>query len=110
MMRALAMVLGLGLASCGSAEKKSDAFDEILVQLEKFKTEMCACTDAACADRVSEARREFKKTMRDRLAKDAKPTAEQDRKGKAFETELRACRTALLDPDGSGAGSADVPE
>jgi hypothetical protein len=102
MLRVLVIGLGLGLLA-GCPKKSSDPFDEILVQLEKFKTEMCACTDVACADRVSEARREYKKTMRDKLAKGAKPTDEQDRKGKTFESELQACRKALVDPAGSAA-------
>jgi hypothetical protein len=96
-MRAFAMALGLVVMSCGGG--KGDKFDEILVQLGKFKTEMCACKDAACADKVSEARREYKKTMRDKLDKDARPTDEQDRKGKAVEAELQACRKVLMPAD-----------
>ncbi len=106
-MRSLAIVLGLVVIGCKGG---NDKFDEILGQLEKFKTEMCACQDTACADRVSQARLDYKKTMRDKLDKDAKPTAEQDKKGKAFEAELQACRRALT-ASGSGAGSAtDRPE
>lgn len=102
-MRTLAIVLGL-VVGCGDS-KTPDKFDEILGQLEKFKTEMCACTDAACADRVLDARREYKKTMRDSLDANAKPTDAQDKKGKAFEAELLSCRKQLS----SAAGSAETP-
>ena len=48
-------------------------------------------------------------TMRDKLDKNATPTAEQDKKGKAIEAELQTCRRTLTSPDGS-AGSAERPE
>jgi len=105
-MRTLVIVLGLAVMGCGHA--KGDKFDEILDQLGKFKTEMCACKDAACAQKVSEARRDFKSTMRDRLDKGAKPTDAQDKQGKTIESELQACRKALMPAD--GAGSAAAPE
>src|SRR5687767_11982752 len=95
-MRTLAIVLGLTLMGCPGEKNK---FDEILGQLEKFKTEMCACKDVACADKVSDARREYKKTMRDKLDKNAKPTEAQDKQGKAYEAELQACRKALMPAD-----------
>lgn len=94
--------------SCGPG--KADKFDEILAQLDKLKTEMCACKDLACADRVMDARREYKKTMRDKLDKDAKPTEAQDKQGKAVEAELQACRKALRNADESAAGSADAAD
>jgi hypothetical protein len=82
---------------CGGG--KADKFDDILAQLTKFKTEMCACRDAACADKVSEARRDYKKTMRDQLDKNAKPSADQDKQGKQIEADLQACRKALMPAD-----------
>lgn len=107
--RVLGVVFGLALAGCPS-KKGSDKFDEILGQLERFKTEMCACKDAACADKVTEARREYRKTMREKLDKDAKPSAEQDRKGKAFEAELQACRKAVMPPDENPNAHPENPE
>jgi hypothetical protein len=109
-MRTLAIVLGLTVG-CGGG--KADKFDEILAQLEKFKIEMCACKDVACADRVLDARRDYRKTMRDSLDKNAKPSDAQDAKGKAFESELQACRKKLTGPaggSGSSAGAAEEPE
>ena len=94
-MRMLAIVVGLAVTGCGREPANADKFDAILAQLEKFKTEMCACKDTACVSRVAEARREYKRTMRDRLDKDARPTAAQDQKGKAVEAELQACRKKL---------------
>ena len=82
---------------------------EILGQLESFKTQMCACKDVACADKVTEARREYRKTMREKLDKGSKPSAAQDRKGKALEVELQACRKALV-PETGSAGSGNAVE
>lgn len=103
MVRSLAIVLGMAVMGCGG--KGGDRFDEILAELAKFRDEMCACKDAACVDKVSEARLAYKKTMRDKLEKNAKPSAEQDKKGKAIEAELQACRRALRSPEGSGSAS-----
>lgn len=106
-MRMLAIVVGLAIMGCGGREAaNADKFDAILAQLEKFKTEMCACKDSACVSRVTDARREYKRTMRDKLDKDAKPTAAQDQKGKAVEAELQACRKKLA----SGAGEVQAED
>ncbi len=107
-MRALVLVVGFaGFAVGCKGGAGADKFDEILGQLESFKTQMCACKDVACADKVTEARREYRKTMREKLDKGSKPSAAQDRKGKALEVELQACRKALVPETGSaGSGSA----
>lgn len=108
-MRTLAFVL-VAVMGCKSDQRaQRDKFDEILGRLESFKTQMCACKDVACADKVTEARREYRKTMREKLDKGSKPSAEQDRKGKALEAELQACRKALVPDTGSaGSGSSAV--
>jgi hypothetical protein len=103
-MRALLLVGLLGVVGC---KKDGDRFEAILTQLATFKDQMCACKDAACADKVSEARREYKKTMRDQLGKDAKPTDDQDRRGKQLEADLQTCRKALSAD--SAPGSAATP-
>lgn len=104
-MRTLVLVLGLVVGCKGGG----DRFDEILGELESFKTQMCACKDAACADQVMDARREYRKTMRQKLEKGAKATEEQDRRGKALEAELQACRRALT-PAEKETGSATPEE
>ena len=109
-MRTLAFVGALVVGALGCKGGSGDKFDEILTQLEKFKVEMCACKDAACASKVADERREYKRTMRDKLDKGAKPSPEQDRKGKAIEAELAACRKALLEPAGNTGSATTDPE
>jgi len=111
-MRAIVLAVVLGVVGCKGGDTKAAAsgpFDDILVQLEKFKTEMCACKDLACATKVTEARRDYRKVMRQKLEKGSKPSPEQDKQGKALEGELQACRKAL-EPAASGSGSSGAPE
>ncbi len=115
MMLALAIVLGA--SGCGGS--KDDKFELVLRDLDRFKTRMCACADQACVDQVSGELRTYRKGMRERLDKGAKPTAAQDARGKQIDKATRDCRgkhdaTPERDPaaDGpTGAGSAvdDVP-
>lgn len=105
-MRALLLVCVLGVVGC--KKDAGDRFEEILTELGKLKDQMCACKDAACADKVGEARRDYKKTMREKLDKNAKPTEDQDRRGKQLESDLQACRRALMPAD--TAPEAPAPE
>ncbi|MBL0220704.1 MAG: hypothetical protein IPQ07_43405 [Myxococcales bacterium] len=83
------LVLGLGgLSACGGKDK----FDEVLGELEGFKTRMCECKDKACAEKVQEDWRAYRKTMKEKLGKDTKPSEAQDKKGKALDEDMRVCR------------------
>jgi len=74
----------------GSGEAKG--FDDVLTRLAAFKTEMCACTDKACADRVQDAWKAYRAAMKDQLGSAATPSDEQDARGKVLDTEMKACR------------------
>lgn len=90
-----------------------DPYEKGLVELEGFRTRMCACADVPCTDKVFD---EFK-TWRVNIRKTGKkPTAEQDRKGNEIDKAMRACRANVTAKPGSnanagsGAGSADPLE
>jgi len=80
----------------GSGEAKS--FDDVLTKLATFKTEMCACVDKACADRIHDAWKAYRATMKDQLGSAATPSDEQDARGKVLDTEMKACRGKFEKP------------
>lgn len=77
-----------GLGACGGGDK----FDDVLNEMDKFKTKMCACTDQACTDKVQDEWREYRKGMKDKIGKDSKPSEAQDKRGRAIDEEMRTCR------------------
>jgi len=85
-----------GCRTKGSGEAKS--FDDVLTQLATFKTEMCACADKACAERVQDAWKAYRATMKDQLGSAATPSDEQDARGKVLDTEMKACRGKFEKP------------
>jgi hypothetical protein len=80
------------------------SFDQVLDRLAELKTRMCACTDPACADKVQDEWGAYRASMKDRLGKDAKPDDAQDKRGRALDVEMKACRDKF-----TGAGSAATP-
>ena len=90
------------LLGCGGG--KTDEFDKVLTELEGFKTKMCACTDKACVDKVQDDWRAYRKTMRDKLGKDSKPSEAQDKRGRDLDEEMRACRKKYDADAGNGTG------
>lgn len=89
----------IALAGCGGS-KKPDKFDDSLAALEALATKMCACTDAACASSVQSELTALRKTFRDKHGTD-KASADQEKRGRAFEEQLRACR-AKANGEGQG--------
>jgi hypothetical protein len=87
----IAASLLVGLAGCGGA----DRFDEVLGELEGFKNRMCACADRACADKVQDDWRAYRKTMKDKLGTDGKPNEAQDKRGRVLDEEMRVCRRKI---------------
>lgn len=98
-MIAVGLVLGIGgLSACGGKDK----FDEVLGELEGFKNRMCECKDKTCADKVQEDWRAYRKTMKEKLGKDTKPSEAQDKKGRALDEEMRVCRKKYDEAPGAG--------
>lgn len=106
-MRKLLIVASVvfGLSACSK-----DKFDEVLGEVEGFKNKMCACKDEACADKVQEEWRGYRKTMREKLGKDAKPSEEQDQKFRALNKAMRECRRSARGDGGGGGGESDPAE
>jgi len=92
----LVLLACLALTGCASKDK----YDEVLGDLEAFETRMCACTDKACADKVQDDARAYRLTIADRIGRDTKdkPTEAQDKRGRASEERMRACRKKLDAP------------
>jgi hypothetical protein len=88
--------LVLALTSCTS----KDRYDEVLDDLDGLASRMCACTDKACADKVQDDARAYKRTIQDRIGRDSKdkPSEAQEAKGRAADEKLRACRKKLDAP------------
>lgn len=89
-MRAWFLVLLLA-AGC----HKKDRFDAILADLEVYTTRMCACADAACAERVSTELRGYRDTLASRVG-NAKASDEQEERGRKLDYDLRECRKKLV--------------
>ena len=66
-------------------------FEEVLTRLADYKTQICACTDKACADQVRDGWKAYRSTMKERLGSAATPSDEQDARGKVIDTEMNAC-------------------
>jgi len=95
----------VGLGGCG----KKDKFDEVLGEMGSLKDKMCACTDKACVDKVQDEWKAYRKSMKDKLGKDAKPNDEQNKKGQALDDEMRKCRHKFDDAAGSGSAATETP-
>ncbi|MBL9017915.1 MAG: hypothetical protein JNL83_27260 [Myxococcales bacterium] len=84
---ALALVLAFGCSN--------DEFDTMLDQLAVFRDQACACADVACADKALADWRAYRNRAMAQVAKDARPSEKQERRGRALEDDLRRCREKL---------------
>lgn len=92
-----------GLAGCSK-----DKFDDMLGELEGFKNKMCECKDEACADKVQDDWRAYRKTMKEKIGKDSKPSEAQDKKGRDLTSQMRECRrNARKSGDAGGAAEKE---
>ncbi len=90
-MRTWAFAAMLLVGACHS----NDKFDDALAQFTTFRDRMCACTDAACADKVQTEWRSYRDSIVEKVGRDAKPNAAQENKGRALQEEMRGCRKKL---------------
>jgi hypothetical protein len=93
-------VTNIGSAGSGSG---SDPFAAALVEMEGFKTKMCACTDKACADKVQEDIKTWDRLMRSKIT--AKPTDAQKVRGQGLENEIKECRKKAETATAGAAGA-----
>jgi len=98
----------VGLSTLGGCGKK-DKFDEVLGEMGSLKDKMCACTDKACVDKVQDEWKAYRKSMKDKIGKDTKPSESQDKKGRELDDEMRKCRHKFDDAAGSGSAATETP-
>lgn len=98
---AIAAKAATGSAMQPTGSAAGDPFDNALVDLEAFKTRMCACKDKPCADRIQADISAWRRAFSSRTGT-AKPTTLQDARGKAIDKEVKACRQTAE----AGTGSA----
>jgi hypothetical protein len=75
--------------------------DEVISDLEGWKSKMCACTDKACTEKVEADFDKWEDTMMKKM-KDVKPDDVDDSqkaKFKSLEKEYRACRKKYDAPE-----------
>ncbi|MGE0869133.1 MAG: hypothetical protein AB7P03_11230 [Kofleriaceae bacterium] len=83
-----------------SACESSNPHDDVLLDWAALKAKMCGCPDKACADTVMAEWTEYRMSLNTKVGK-AKPTADQERRGRELEAALRECRRKIV-PAGSG--------
>src|SRR5205823_6159502 len=92
-----------GPTSAPTTPVLEDRFDLAMVDLEGFRSQMCACTDVACTDKVfsdfTTWRMELKKSNTGK-----RPSKDQEQKGNAIDREIKACRARIA----AGMGTASA--
>ena len=99
--------LVLALGACG----KKDKLDQAISDFEGWKSKMCACKDAACAEKTHEDYKkwedEMEKTMKDMDEKSMDKSKLE--KLEKIDDEMKDCRRKLRAPDPAPAAPA-APE
>jgi len=90
-----------GLGSGAGGSEANAKIEIALVELERLRNKLCACTDAACADQVTAEKKAWEVAMRQKMGT-AKPDDKQKQRGQLFEDGMQECRKRLA---GGGGGS-----
>ncbi|MEJ7601465.1 MAG: hypothetical protein WKG01_26410 [Kofleriaceae bacterium] len=90
---------GLGSGAGGS---EANAQVEIaLVELERYRDKLCACSDVGCADNITEEKKAWERALRTRLGA-TRPEDKQKQRGRLFEDGMAECRKRI-----AGGGATD---
>jgi len=107
-MRKLSLIATLVLAiGCG----KKDKLDQALSDFEGWKSKMCACKDAACAEKTHE---DYKK-WEDQMEKDMKDIDKEKvdkskmEKFESIEKEMKACRRKFKEAEPPPPAGGETP-
>lgn len=93
-------VLVLALAGCG----KKDKLDQALSDFEGWKDKVCACKDAACAEKEFEGYKAWEDKMEKELGDvDKEKNKEKLEKFEAVEKEMKACRRKFREAEAPAA-------
>jgi len=80
--------------------------DAAIVELERYREKMCACTDIACSETVFKEFAQWRQDFRKANVGRPKPSAEQEKTGNDINRALMQCRIKLSVTAGKGSGSA----
>jgi hypothetical protein len=95
-MKAFFSIVGFAfLVGCGGG-----GIDGVIKEYEGFKDKMCACKDAACAEKVQADANAFIMKAAEKF-KDSKPSKEQDEKFDKIQNAMEECEKKA-----SGGGEA----
>jgi hypothetical protein len=83
-----------GLGSGAGGSEANAKIEIALVELERFRNALCACTDAACADQVTADKKAWEVTMRQKMGT-AKPDDKQKQRGQLYEDGFQECRKRI---------------
>ncbi|CAN5917130.1 hypothetical protein BH11MYX2_BH11MYX2_28410 [soil metagenome] len=93
----------------GSSTPAKDERDEMLTKMSEFTDRVCACTDAACASKVSDELQQWTVDFANKTAASkALPTAEQLKKVEELQGKFVGCVQKLPPAQGSGSGSGSA--
>jgi hypothetical protein len=91
-MKRIAVTAAFLLAACG---KDKQPGEELVPQLRAIKDEMCACPDAACAEKVAAKHQELEDRAKRVYNKISELPKEIINQLVPLDAELRACREKL---------------
>lgn len=98
-MRKLSIVAGLvlALAACG----KKDKLDQAISDFEGWKSKMCACKDAACAEKTFEDYKKWEDKMEKDMGDMDKEKIDKSKleKLEAIDKEMKGCRRKFKEPE-----------
>ncbi len=90
-------------AGSASGSDSGDKIETALVELEKFKARMCACTDKACTDQTHDDFKVWKRDLKASVAE--RPSKSQDERGNALDKDMKDCRKRIEAGTGLGPSS-----
>lgn len=96
-MRKLSIIAGLVLALSGCGKK--DKLDGVISELEGWKSKMCACKDAACAEKVHEDYKKWEDKMEKEMGDVDKDKIDKSKieKIEKLDDERKDCRRKFRD-------------
>jgi len=83
-----------GMGSGAGGSESSAKIEIALVELERYRNKLCACTDVACADKVTAEKKAWETAMRAKLGP-TKPDDKQQARGQLFEDGMKECRKRI---------------
>ena len=108
-MRKLSIIAGLVLALAGCGKK--DKLDGVISQLESWKSKMCACQDAACAEKTHEDYKKWEDTMEKEMGDIDKDKIDKSKMEKIekLDDERKDCRRKFRDAAPAAPAGGETP-